>query len=52
MIRRLATAGQAGKCFDEPLTDDQLRALRDAFEEVPAETRDELGSPAVPRALD
>lgn len=43
VIRRLATAGQAGKCLDEPLTDDQLRSLRDAFEEIPAKTRDELG---------
>lgn len=43
VIRRLATAGQAGRCLDAPLRDDQLRALRDAFEEIPAKTRDEMG---------
>jgi hypothetical protein len=43
VVRRLAAAGQAGKRLDEPLTDDQLRALRDAFEDMSPKARDELG---------
>lgn len=43
VIRRLALAGQAGKRLNKPLTDNQFRALRDAFQEMPPEGRDKLG---------
>jgi hypothetical protein len=34
VVRRLAAAGRAGNCLTDPLTDSQLRALRDAFESL------------------
>jgi hypothetical protein len=43
VVRRLAAAGQAGERLAEPLTDDQLRALRDAFEQLPPTERVALG---------
>ncbi|GAA1570107.1 hypothetical protein GCM10009827_109930 [Dactylosporangium maewongense] len=43
VVRRLAAAGQAGQCLTAPLTDDQLRALRDAFEQLPPGDRTVLG---------
>lgn len=43
VVRRLAAAGRAGECLAEPLTDDQLRALRDAFEELAPNDRSSLG---------
>ncbi|HUZ54038.1 MAG TPA: hypothetical protein VMU94_16120 [Streptosporangiaceae bacterium] len=44
VVRRLAAAGQAGNQLAEALTDDQLRALRDAFEQMIPARRSELGS--------
>ncbi|MGH9128835.1 MAG: sacsin N-terminal ATP-binding-like domain-containing protein [Acidimicrobiales bacterium] len=43
VVRRLAAAGRADECLPEPLTDEQLRALRDAFEQLPASERSSLG---------
>jgi hypothetical protein len=43
VVRRLAAAGRAGECLPEPLTDEQLRALRDAFEQLPPGERSSLG---------
>ena len=43
VVRRLAAAGRAGNCLAEPLTDSQLRALRDAFESLPPGDRVALG---------
>lgn len=43
VVRRLAAAGQAGNQLAEPLTDEQLRALRDAFEQMTPGERSELG---------
>lgn len=43
VVRRLAAAGRAGECLAEPLTDEQLRALRDAFEQLPPRDRPSLG---------
>jgi len=50
VVRRLAAAGRAGAQFAEPLTDEQLRALRDAFEQFPTDERSSLG-PDVGRAI-
>lgn len=50
VVRRLAAAGRAGAQFSEPLTDEQLRALRDAFEQLPVDERSSLG-PDVGRAI-
>lgn len=50
VVRRLAAAGRAGAQFPEPLTDDQMRALRDAFEQLSADQRLALG-PDVGRAI-
>ena len=50
IVRRLAAAGRAGAQFPAPLTDEQLRALRDAFEQLPADQRSSLG-PDVGRAI-
>jgi hypothetical protein len=43
VVRRLAAAGRAGHPLPTPLTDEQLRALRDAFEQITPEERAELG---------
>jgi hypothetical protein len=43
VLRRLALVGRVGNCLDEPLTDDQLRALREAFESLPGPERTSLG---------
>ena len=43
VVRRLAAAGRAGSRLNDPLTDDQLRALRDAFENMAPGERAELG---------
>jgi hypothetical protein len=43
VVRRLAAAARAGECLAEPLTDGQLRALRDAFEQLPPADRSSLG---------
>jgi hypothetical protein len=43
VVRRLAAAGRAGNCLDEPPTYEQLRALRDAFEQVLPGERSALG---------
>ena len=50
VVRRLAAAGRAGAQFPEPLTDEQLRALRDAFEQLSADQRSSLG-PDVGRVI-
>jgi hypothetical protein len=44
VVRRLAAAGRAGDQFPEPLSDEQLRALRDAFEQLSVDDRSSLGS--------
>ncbi|WP_420444155.1 hypothetical protein [Candidatus Poriferisodalis sp.] len=43
VVRRLAAAGRSGRCPESLLDDEQLCALRDAFECLPQETRRELG---------
>ena len=43
VVRRLGAAGRAGRQLTEPLTDDQLAALRDAFERMAPENRSPLG---------
>lgn len=43
VVRRLATAGRAGARLSEALTDEQLRTLRDVFEQLPAGERSSLG---------
>lgn len=43
ILRRLAAAGSAGQALDNVLSDEQVRALRDAFEVLPAESRSPLG---------
>ena len=50
VVRRLAGAGNAGNCFDAALTEEQLRALRDGFEQLPPPERAALG-PGVGRAI-
>jgi len=43
VVRRLAAAGRAGNRLTEPLTDGQLRALRDSFEQMAPGERAGLG---------
>jgi hypothetical protein len=43
VVRRLAAAGEAGNSLEQPVTDDQLRALRDAFEQLLPAERSNLG---------
>lgn len=43
ILRRLAAAGEADHCMAEELSDDQLRALRGAFETLPADDREIIG---------
>lgn len=43
VLRRLAEAGNAGHQVLNPLTDDQLRSLRDAFEQLGPSRRAQLG---------
>jgi hypothetical protein len=43
VLRRLVVSGRAGHRLDKPLTDQQLRALRDAFEPLSGLERAELG---------
>ena len=50
VVRRLARAGQSGRYIDTPLTDEQVGALRDAFERFDPVTRGKLG-PDVGRAV-
>lgn len=50
VVRRLARAGRSGHCIDSPLTDEQLTALRDAFEHFAPVDRAALG-PDVGRAV-
>ncbi|MFD7656800.1 sacsin N-terminal ATP-binding-like domain-containing protein, partial [Actinosynnema sp. NPDC059797] len=44
VVRRLAAAGNAGRSFENALSDDQLKALRDAFEQLPVAQRPVLGA--------
>lgn len=44
VVRRLALAGRAGHLIDEPLTDEQAQALRDAFERMDPDERNTLGA--------
>ena len=50
VVNRLAAAGRAGRPLREPLTDEQVMALRKAFELMNPVTRGELG-PDVGRAI-
>lgn len=50
VLHRLAAAGQRGGLLDAPLTDEQLRALRDALERLTPDTQDRLG-PNIGRAV-
>ena len=50
VVRRLAAAGQAGTTLVEPLTDDQVQALRGAFELLDPEEMRKLG-PDVGKAI-
>ena len=50
VVRRLAKAGRSGHTVESPLTDEQVRALRDAFERFDLDTRQILG-PDVGRAV-
>jgi hypothetical protein len=50
VIQRLAGAGEAGRLLDEPLRDDQLRSLRDAFEMLDSDGQQEF-APGVGRAI-
>ncbi len=50
VVRRLAEAGQSNKCIEEPLSDEQVSALRDAFELLPRKDQDNLG-PQVGHAI-
>ncbi len=43
VVRRLAQAGQSQNCIEEPLSDEQICSLRDAFERLPQKDRDKLG---------
>jgi hypothetical protein len=43
VVRRLAAAGNAGHRMQRPLTDEQLRSLRDAFEQLESGSRNALG---------
>ena len=50
VLRRLAKAGESGDCIDSPLTDEQVRALGDAFERMGPKDQATLG-PHVGRAV-
>ena len=50
VVRRLAAAGSAGHQIETPLTDDQVRSLRAAFEHFDAAGQQKLG-PDVGRAI-
>ena len=50
VVRRLANAGQSGSFIDAPLTDEQVRALGDAFERMAPRAQAALG-PQVGRAV-
>ncbi len=50
VLHRLAAAGQAGRCIEQPLIDSQLQAIRDAFEVLKQTEREKLG-PGVGRAI-
>ena len=50
VVNRLAAAGRAGERLKEPLTDEQLAALRDTFELMNPGARSEVG-PDVGRAI-
>jgi hypothetical protein len=50
VLRRLAASGQAGRRLTRPLTDRQLRALRDAFEPLSPGARAAFG-PGVGQAI-
>ena len=50
VVRRLARAGRAGRSLRGQLTDEQARALRDAFERLDRRDAEELG-PYVGRAV-
>ncbi len=50
VLRRLSAAGQAGKYIEDPLTDSQLQAIRDAFEALSQSDREKLG-PGVGQAI-
>ena len=50
VVRRLATAGKAGRRIATPLTDQQVRALREAFEGMDLENLRDLG-PDIGRAV-
>ena len=50
VIRRLATAGQSGYALSFPLTNEQVQALRDAFETIEPVERATLG-PNIGRAI-
>ena len=43
VVRRLAAAGEAGRQVEKPLTDDQVQALRTAFEQMDMSDLKELG---------
>ena len=43
VVRRLAAAGKAGRQVEKPLTDEQVQALRAAFEQMDAADLKELG---------
>ncbi len=50
VVRRIAAAGKAGRKMRKPLTDEQVQALRGAFESLDPDERSELG-PAVGQAI-
>ena len=50
VVRRLATAGKAGRRISTPLTDHQVEALREAFENMDLEDLRDLG-PDIGRAV-
>ena len=50
VVQRLAAAGRSGRQLETPLTDQQLRALRDAFEQMDPSDQRDFG-PDVGRAI-
>ena len=50
VVHRIARAGRSGNTINTPLADEQVRALRDAFERIDQDERQELG-PDVGRAI-
>ena len=50
LIRRLAAAGAVGQQIEEPLADEQVQALRAAFEMMDPDERKDLG-PKVGRSI-